>query len=135
VIDELCRVLRRETEAVIALETRLRALELIVAADEQRFVALALEEMEVASDRLAALELTRVLTLSTAGLPVDAVAGELVAGIVDPDERVAMRQVVARLATAMNRLEKARSRAELAVANGSRSARDQPEAGDAWARH
>lgn len=127
-IDELCRVLRRETEAVIALETRFRALELIVAADGRRSVSRALEETAAAADRLAALELTRVLTLATAGLPVDAAASELVAGIADPDERVAMRRVVARLAMAMDRLEQTRSRAELVVANGSRSARDQPEA-------
>ncbi len=123
-IDELSRVLRRETEAAIALEARLRALELIVTAGEHRFVSLALDEMEAASERLAALELTRVLALATAGLPLDAVASELVAGITDPDERVAMHQVVARLTLVMNRLETARSRTELAVSNGSRSPHD-----------
>ena len=49
VLDELVDLLHRQTVAVTALEGRLRALELVVAADEQRFVTLALDELERAA--------------------------------------------------------------------------------------
>jgi hypothetical protein len=126
VINQLCDVLRREAEAALVLEGRLRALELVIASDEPRpvAVALALDEMEVAADNLAALELTRVLALSAAGLPVEGLVSDLVAGVADPAERAAMRQLIAHLATATRRLEQARDRAEVAVASGPRLARD-----------
>jgi hypothetical protein len=135
VIDELCDVLRRETEAATALEGRLRALELIVAADEQRFVSLALDEMEVAAEHLAALELTRVLTLSTAGIPVDVAARDLVAGVADVEAGERMRDVVAALSSAMERLSDARHRAAVVVAGGSRTSRDRLYAANALAMH
>lgn len=134
-IDELCDVIRRETDAAIALEGRLRALELIVAADEQRFVALALDEMEMAAEHLAALELTRVLALSTAGLAVDVSARDLVADVADPDAGERMSQLVAGLAVAAERLGDARLRAELVVAEGSRTSRDRLYAVNAFAMH
>jgi hypothetical protein len=124
VIDELCDVLRRETEAVNALEGRLRALELIVAADEQNLVSFALGEMEVAADRLAALELTRVLTLSIAGIPVDVAARDLVAGVADVEAGERMRGAVAALSSATERLSHAHHRAEVVVTSGSRTARE-----------
>lgn len=127
-IDELCDVIRRETDAATALEGRLRALELVVAADEQRFVALALDEMEVAAERLAALELTRVLMLSTAGIAVDVSARDLVAVLADPDAGESMSQMVTELALATERLGDARLRAEVVVANGSQRSRDRLDA-------
>lgn len=75
--EELAELLRREAEALARLEARLRALELVVAADEQRFVSLALEELEDASEQVAGLELARVLALSTAGYGPDVSATEL----------------------------------------------------------
>lgn len=75
--EELAELLRREAEALARLEARLRALELVVAADEQRFVSLALEEIEDASEKVAGLELARVLALSTAGYGPDVSAGDL----------------------------------------------------------
>lgn len=134
-IDELCDVIRRETDAAIALEGRLRALELVVAADEQRFVTLALDEMEVAAERLAALELTRVLTLLTAGLDADVSARDLVADVADPDAGERMGQLVTKLAVATERLGDARLRAEVVVANGSRMSRDRLYAANAFAMH
>lgn len=134
-IDELCDLLRHETEAVGVLEGRLRALELVVAADEQRFVSLALDEMEVAAERLAALEVTRVLALSSAGFPVDVAASDLLAGIADPDAGARMRDLVAALATATARLSDARDRAEVVVARGARISRNRLHATHAFAMH
>lgn len=134
-IDELCELLRRETEAARTLEGRLRALELVVAADEHRFVALALDEMETASEHLAALELTRVLALATAGLPADVAASDLVDGAADPTEAERMRAVVAKLAAVTERLGDARDRAKLVVATRARTARDRLSAANAFALH
>lgn len=133
-IDELCDVIRRETDAATALEGRLRALELVVAADEQRFVALTLDAMEVAAERLAALELTRALMLSTAGIAVDVSARDLVAVLADPDAGDSMSQLVAELALATERVGDARLRAEVVVANGSQRSRDRLDAANS-ARH
>jgi len=133
VIDELCEVLRHETEAANRLEGRLRALELVVAADEQRFVPLAIDEMEAASERLAALELTRVLALATAGLPVDVAAADLLNGVVDPDAAHRLRVVVAELASATDRLVDARQRARTVVARGAEGAQRRLTAAAAFA--
>jgi hypothetical protein len=105
--DELVALLQRQREALELVEARLRALELLVAADEQRFIASALDELEVASERLAALELGRVLVLGSAGFPPDVSAegddeGALdlgrFAGILE-----ALRVAVARVAIARER--------------------------------
>jgi hypothetical protein len=135
VIDELCELLRRETDAASTLERRLRALELVVAADEQRLVSLALDEMKVAAEHLAALELTRVLALSTAGHPIDVSASDLIAGVTDPASGARMRKRVADLTGATERLAAARHRAEVVVANELRTSRERLHAADASASH
>jgi hypothetical protein len=78
-IEELAQLLQRQAAALEVLESRLRALELLVMADDPRFVALALDELETASERIAALELGRVMALSVAGLSPDVTAAQLVA--------------------------------------------------------
>ena len=103
-IHELCDLLRREADAVAVLAGRMRALELVMAADERRFVPLALEEVEAAAERLAALELTRVLVLSTAGLPADLAATGLVDRVADPDLRARVREAIGELVRATGRL-------------------------------
>jgi hypothetical protein len=78
-IDDLTLVLGRQCEAAVALEGRLRALELLVEAGEGRFVARGVDEVIAAADRLAALELTRNLALSTIGAPVEVSASVVAA--------------------------------------------------------
>jgi hypothetical protein len=84
-IDDLTLVLGRQCDAAVALEGRLCALELLVEAGEVRFVARAVDEVTAAADRLAALELTRNLTLSALGVPVDVRATAVAAAV--PAER------------------------------------------------
>lgn len=134
-IDELCDLLRRETSAAIALEGRLRALELVVAADEQRFVTLALDEMEAASEHLASLELTRVLALAAAGMSPDVAASDLVNGVADPDEAERLGTVVAELSEATARLTDARHRAQVVVASGTQNSRERLRAAQEFALH
>lgn len=134
-IDELCELLQHQVDAATALEGRLRALELVVAADEHRFVPLAVEELEAASERLAALELARALALGTAGLPDDVAARDLVAGVADPDETERLRDVVDDLAAATARLVDARERAGVVVTRGARASRERLYAASTLAAH
>jgi hypothetical protein len=108
---ELITLMRRQVEALELVEARLRALELLVAADEQRFVAAALDEVEAASERLAALELGRVLSLSTAGYGPDTPASELLSGCEDPDLTQRFTAIVEGLQLAVARVGAARERA------------------------
>lgn len=134
-IDELCDLLRRQAEAATQLERRLRALELVVAAGEQRFVPFALDEVETASEQLASLELTRVLALSTAGLPVDVSARDLVSGVSDPDAALRLYTVVSALETATDRLFEARERARNVVLRGAEGNQQRQMAANEFAAH
>ena len=120
-IDQLCEVLRRQAEAAEQVEARLRAVELIAAAGEQRFIGIALDELESAGERLAALELTRSLTLSSVGLPMDVTASELCDAVLDDDEADVLRNVIASLATAVDRLEDAKRRTQHVVASATQT--------------
>ncbi len=80
-IDELQDVLRHQRDAAVALEGRLRAIELLLSSGEPRFLSLAVDEANDAAERLAALELTRVLTLSSIGAPVDVSAREVIGAV------------------------------------------------------
>jgi hypothetical protein len=121
VIAELHDVLTHQRDAAVTLEARLRALELLLAAGEPRFLSLAVDEANDAAERLAALELTRVLTLTAIGAPPDvsardvteAVGGEAAlpfASLVDE-----LRAVVARIAV---RREQVRGLLAVAQAEG-----------------
>jgi hypothetical protein len=109
-IEELYRLLTRQVAAVDAIESRLRALELVVAADERRFVAIALDELESASEDLAALEVARSLAMMAAGLSPDLSANDLLARIPDADDRALLASVIDQLRGSTWRLEEARER-------------------------
>lgn len=78
-IAELHEILARQRDAAEILEARLVAIELLLAAGERRFLPLAVDEATDAAERLAALELTRVLMLSSIGAPADVSACEVAA--------------------------------------------------------
>lgn len=126
-IDELYQLFDRQLRAVEALEGRLRSLELVVAADERRFVATALDDMESASETLAALELTRVMALDAAGMSPDITARDLVAGIDDPGDRELLSAQLERLRAATERLEASRDRARVVVGRQSTQLRSRIE--------
>ncbi|HSK21911.1 MAG TPA: hypothetical protein VK906_01980 [Egicoccus sp.] len=130
--DQLVSLLQRQVAALDAVESRLRALELLLAADEQRFVSQAMAELEQATERLAALELGRALVLSSAGLDVDAPARELEARV-DEDVAGLFHEVVERLRTATERVGDARTRAYAALAPGAEDLRQRLVATEAYA--
>lgn len=130
---ELYQLLHRQAVAVEALEARLRALELVVAADERRFVAVALDEFERASEQLSALELTRSMTLSAAGLDPDISAHDLLALIEDEGDRHLLGETVDRLRTAATRLEEARERARAVVGRSATDLRSRIDVAERFA--
>jgi hypothetical protein len=132
VFDQLVSLLQRQVAALDAVESRLRALELMLAAGEQRFVSLAMADLEQASERLAALELGRALVLTSAGLDVDAPARELEARV-DADVAGVFHEVVERLRTASQRVGEARERAYAALAPGAEDLRQRLIATEAYA--
>ena len=135
-IEELAQLLERQTAAIETLEARLRAMELVVAAEEHRFVSIALEELETASEQLAALELTRTLAFAAAGLDPDARPDDLLGHVESRYDRgyvevVRVRLDDARRATA--RLLEAHERATAVVGRAARDVRARVEAGQAFA--
>jgi hypothetical protein len=131
--DELVALLQRQREALELLESRLRALELLVAADEQRFVAAALDELEDASERLAALELGRVLVLGSAGYGPDLAAEELVREVADADVAARFVAVVDGMRLAVARVGIARERALAVIRPDAEQVRARLEAASAYA--
>lgn len=131
--QELYQLLHRQTVAVETLESRLRALELVIAADERRFVAVALDELESASEQLSALELTRSLALTAAGMSPDISARELLAGIHDEGDRALLAGVIDRLRQASERLEDARERARTVVGRSASELRSRIDAAERFA--
>lgn len=136
-IDELTQLLERQTEAISALEARMRALELVVAAEEHRFLSIALEELETASERLAALELSRSLAFSAAGIPADASPDDLLEHLaargVDRGHIEVLRVRLDDAREATQRLIDAHARATSVVGRGARNIRARVEAGQAFA--
>lgn len=125
--DELVQLLERQTGAVRSLEGRLRALELLVAAREQRFVSFALEELEQAAEHLAALELGRAMVMDTAGFGADVRASQLVEAA-DPELAGQLRTCIDELRVATDRLIDARERAMAVTVQGARDVRQRLEA-------
>ena len=115
-VDQLVSLLQRQLVAMELVEARLRTLELLVAADEQRFVAAALDELEDASERLAALELGRALTLDAAGFPPDVRAEDLLDAADEPTLVSGFRQVVDELRAVSSRVAAARDRTHAVTA-------------------
>lgn len=133
-IEPLVQLLGRQVEAAGVLEARLRALELIVAAGEHRFLMQALDEVESASETLSSLELTRSLVLSSAGYAADTSADDLVASrsVADGTE-YALRARIEELRTAMLRLAEARSRTDRQVRSAATGTQQRRGAAEAFA--
>lgn len=125
VIDEVIELLRREEAAMAMVESRLRAIELLAAAGHERFVATALDELDTASERLAGLELGRVLALAGAGLPADLPAARLPEAL---GEEERLQPVLDDLARAATRLTEARDRTWAVVSSGAREVSERLEA-------
>lgn len=122
-IDEVVELLRREATAAEAVEARLRALELVVAAGSHRFVALATDELETSSERLSALELARTMAVSALGLDPAATAPELVDAVASPEDAERLEGAIDQLRGAASRLADARERARVAVTAAAGSSR------------
>lgn len=126
--EELLHLLQRQADAVAALERRLRALELVVAADEPRFVALALDEVETASEHVAGLELTRTLALTAAGLSPDVTGSQLVTRVDSATDAARLADAIDALRMATDRLADARDRTRTVVGRGAHDVRTRVEA-------
>lgn len=107
-IDQLAELLQREAKALERIAARLRALELVVAVEEQRLFSLALEELEGASEQLAGLELARVLAFSATVHGPDVTAERLIAS--DRTEEQHLARAAEALRTAMSGASDARDR-------------------------
>lgn len=135
-IDQFVDLLRRQREAAGLLEARLRALELIVAAEEQRFLGIALDEVESASEALAGLELARSLVLSTAGLSADATARDVLARFGPASERPGSQELpeaIEELREGAERLSETQRRAMAIVREASADSRRRIDAAQAFA--
>lgn len=108
-IDDLTMVLRRQHDAASDLERRLRALELLVEAGEHRFLGMAVDDVDVASERLAALELTRALLLRAIDAP-DELSADEIADAVDGESALRFTDAVAALRQAVARVTLRRER-------------------------
>ena len=135
-IEELAQLLERQTAAIQTLEARLRAMELVVAAEEHRFVAIALEELETASEQLAALELTRTLAFTAAGIDPDTRPDDLIDHVEGRYDRGYVEVLRVRLddaRRATERLLDAHERATAVVGRAARDVRARVEAGQTFA--
>lgn len=135
-IDQFVDLLRRQREAAGLLEARLRALELIVAAEEQRFLGIALDEAESAAEALAGLELARSLVLSTAGLAADATARDLLVRFAPAGDRPGTNELpeaIEELREGTERLSETQRRAMAIVREASANSRRRIDAAQAFA--
>lgn len=132
-IQPLIELLQREAAAADKVAARTRAVELIAAAGERRFLGMALDELENATERLSGLELARSLALVSAGLSVDISATELVRSVGDPADRIMLERAVDELRQASDRLHDARERATVAISRAAASMRARLQAVEAFA--
>lgn len=109
-IDDLTAVLHHQLDAAVALESRLRTVELLIEAGEHRFLAMAVDEVVEASDRLAALELTRTMLLAAIDAPDD-VRGSDLCDAVSGDAALRFTRALADLRVAVGRVTVRRERA------------------------
>lgn len=135
-IEELTELLHRQVGAMETVEGRLRVVELLVAAGEQRFVTPALDDLDRAAERLAALELGRTMVLAGAGLPAETAATELV-GVVrtsgDDESADRLASVVDRLRGAAARVAELRERVRTVATAGAQGVAARLESTDAVA--
>lgn len=135
-IEELTELLHRQVGAMETVESRLRVVELLVAAGEQRFVTPALDDLDRAAERLAALELGRTMVIAGAGLPAETAATDLVGAVrTSGDEEGAERliSVVDRLRGAAARVAELQERTRMAATAGGSEVAARLEAADAVA--
>ncbi len=132
-LQVLIDLLLREAAAADTVAARTRALELIAAAGERRFLGMALDELETASERLSGLEFTRTMAVSTAGLPADVTVTELTAAVLDVEDRVLLERAVDELRQSTDRLHDARTRATAAIGRQASSSRTRLQAAEAFA--
>jgi hypothetical protein len=133
VIDELVELLHRQASAAEVVAARTRALELVVAAGERRFLGIAVDELEVAVERLSGLELARSLSVVSAGLPADLRADDLLEQVRDPEERERLASAIEELREASTRLEDVRERAEAVAKHAAADTRARQQAAQALA--
>lgn len=107
--ETMIELLQRLTGALEHLEARLRALELIIASGNHRFVGLAVDEVDLAAQHVASLELSRVMAWSAAGFAPDISAAQLVAGLGSHHPQAIA--TIAELTDSWARTEAARDRA------------------------
>lgn len=131
-LEQLVDLLHREAEAADMVAARTRALELIAAAGERRFLGMALDELEAATERLSGLELARSLTMMTAGFPADITATELVARF-DGDPASPVARAIDELRQSSTRLSDARDRASAAIGHAAAATRARLSAAEAFA--
>lgn len=135
-IEELTELLHRQVGAMENVEGRLRVVELLVAAGEQRFVTPALDDLDRAAERLAALELGRTMVLAGAGLPAETAATELL-GVVrtsgDDESADRLASVVDRLRGAAARVAELRERVRTVATAGAHGVAARLESADAVA--
>lgn len=115
-IDELAALMQRQIVALERLENRMRTLELLMAADEERFLAAAVDELEDASERVAALELGRVLALTSAGFSPEVSAQELLEVPQEPSGASQLVEVLERLREVTAQVATTRERVSQVVA-------------------
>lgn len=132
-IQPLIDLLLREAAAADKVAARTRALELIAAAGERRFLGMALDELENATERLSGLELARSLALVSAGMSADITASELVRSVGNPDDQIMLERAVDELRQASDRLHEARERATAAIKSTAASTRARLQAAEAFA--
>lgn len=109
-IDDLTQVMTRQCDAAMEVEGRLRTIELLVAAGEHRFLATAVDELEESSQRLAALELARVLALHVAGAPDDLTLDDVLGAALTTEAAASLVDLADRLRTAVVGVEERRER-------------------------
>lgn len=131
-LQQLADLLLREAAAADTVTARTRALELVAAAGERRFLGMALDELETATERLSGLELARTLTMVTAGLSPETTATDLVASA-GGDDRLLLERSVDELRQATDRLTDARHRATAAIGSASANTRARLNAAEAFA--
>lgn len=133
-IEDFMELLNRQTASAQLLEARLRALELIVAAGEYRFLSISLEEVEQATERMSGLELTRALVLSSAGFPEDATAADVLEALPGDDgERQMLADQIDALRQATLRLGDARARTDATTRQAIRDSQHREKVAQAFA--
>jgi hypothetical protein len=108
-VNELLRILDREAVVIEHVLFRLKAVELLLAADEHRFLAQSADELTEAVERLGALEALRAVAAERVGEAVGAAPGEVVLSdalrLADDAQRAGLLRAQLRLRGLLDELE------------------------------